>query len=506
MNRVGRTLPRAALCAGILTCAASCMDDELLPGTDTDGRIAFQVAESNRPVSRTVAGAGNEAPAVAAPLDMPLYVGGDTLRMTFAAEPNRGVTASSAPLTRAIPFDKDANPVQEFTVTAFRESGDPYFENLPVTVDDSRIGLTEYYWPAGNLSFCAYAGTKEFSKFDTVPDFWKTETGWAGKFSYTLPAPDAEKKKDAENQPDLVFAMKSGQQRTGAPVELLFHHALSAIVFKVGKMPDGVTLKSITLDKVYSSGTCDMTSDGEGGIDDVHFNWTLYGERTGQYTQQLYNPENKDEAGQPAEKDSPFEMKEHMFMMLPQKLTEEKKDTARLQLTFSIGEKEYTFTHPFSGIVDEWLPDTKYTFVIGLPDEIDVNVTDEVDYVTKKNVQIQNTGISTGYIRAAIVGYWVDTKTGNIVAPWNENEEGSFDWGSEWDQHWKKGEDDGFYYHLQPVKHDEYTWPLFVTYTLNDEAKKAHAGHKLVLNIVAQIVIQDKLEEAWPACPIPPQQ
>lgn len=481
MNYAARTLSWAAVCAGILTCATSCRDDDLLPGTDTDGRIAFMLAESGGPISRAVTETGNDSSAVAASVSIPLHVAGDTIGLTFAAEPNVGVTAAEKPLTRGTPFDNESYTVSQFHVTAFRESGDKYFEDLNVSLDGTNgVGLTSYYWPAGKLSFCAYACSKEISGF--TPVFQKTEDGCSGSFTYTLPATD--NKNDAANQPDLVYAMSPDHARTSSAVELLFHHALSAIVFKVGRMPEGVTLKSITLENVYSSGSCSMTSEESNGIDNVNFTWELSGEQTGPYTQTLND--------QQAVQGDRFGTEEHTFMMLPQKMAE----NTQFSLTFTIGEQEYTLTHAFKDVVDAWQPDTKYIFTIGLPDEVDVEVEDLVEDVVKKDVTIQNTGISTGYIRAAIVGYWVDSSTGDIVAPWNEEEDGTFDWGTDWNTYWKKG-NDGFYYHLQPVEHDEYTHPLFDKYTLSESAATNHFSQKLELNIVAQIVIEGEVDNAW---------
>lgn len=481
MNHAAKVLSCAAVCAGILTCATSCRDDDLLPGTDTDGRIAFMLAGSGGPVSRAVTDTGNDSSTVAASVSIPLHVAGDTIGLTFAAESNRGVTAAKKTLTRGIPFDNDSHTVSQFQVTAFRESGDKYFENLNVTLDGTNgVGLTSYYWPAGNLSFCAYACSKDISDF--APSFQKTEDGCSGSFDYSLPT--ADNKNDAANQPDLIFAMSHDQARITTPVSLLFHHALSAIVFKVGRMPEGVTLKSIILENVYSSGSCSMASEESDGIDNVKFTWMLSGEQTGEYTQKLND--------QQAVQGERFGTEEHTFMMLPQEMAEE----TRFSLTFTIGEQEYTLFHAFKGIVDAWLPDTKYIFTIGLPDEVDVEVEDLVEGVVKKNVTIQNTGISTGYIRAAIVGYWVDSSTGDIVAPWNETEDGAFEYDTDWSIYWRNGSD-GFYYHVQPVEHDGYTYPLFDKYTLSESAATNHSGQKLELNIVAQIVIESEVDKAW---------
>ena len=116
-----------------------------------------------------------------------------------------------------------------------------------------------------------------------------------------------------------------------------------------------------------------------------------------------------------------------------------------------------------------------------------------VDGLVKNNLTIQNTGIVTGYIRAAIVGYWKNAE-GVIEAPWSPgNGEGTFDGLNDTD--WKKGED-GFYYHLQPVGGNEFTAKLFDTYTLKSEVAEKNKDLILEISIVAQIIPEDE-KELW---------
>lgn len=500
MDYAGRTLYRAAVCAGILVCAASCRDDDLLPGADTDGRIAFMLAESVVPVSRAVTGYGNDSTAVVTPVSIPLHVASDTIGLTFAMEPNCEVPVAGKPLTRGIQFDEHTNRVTEFHVTAFRDNGSTFFDEGDeyITLDVSGVGTTKYHWPQGKLSFCAYTTSKGITWVDGFnPVFNKNtaESGLSGSFTYALPKTD--NKDDAINQPDLVFAMSPDHSKTtpSTPVELLFHHALSAIVFKVGTMPEDVTLQSITIENVYSSGSCNMTSgkksgdSEEGDYENVVFTWELSGEQTWTYTQTL--------KGQKAEKDDLFgKSEEFTFLLLPQQMA----NNTQFKLEFKIGEEAYTLTHAFKDVVDAWWADTKYIFVIGLNGEVDVDVDDKVVDAVKQDLQIRNTGIATGYIRAAIVGYWVDKDTGDIVAAWDEENDGNFEWGDDWETYWEKGTD-GFYYHKAPVEHNGLTSPLFETYTLKEDLS-GHDNQTLKLSIVAQIVIADKVKEAWPNCPL----
>ena len=103
--------------------------------------------------------------------------------------------------------------------------------------------------------------------------------------------------------------------------------------------------------------------------------------------------------------------------------------------------------------------------------------------------------MTTGYIRAAIVGYWVNPD--GIVGDALSAADGTFVWGSKWNTYWKKGAD-GFYYHLLPVNAKEYTvYPLFEKFTLNEANKMNHTSQELEMNLIVQIIPVDE-KSLWP--------
>lgn len=514
-TKAAGTFRRIILWAGIVACAVSCRDEELMPGAGTEGLIAFRVREGNPLVTtRAASGDGRDSTLASLSGSVPLLVGGDTIEMSVSTERNREpIFAERAKaLTRGVPFgnDGDGKAVTGFQVTAFRDNNETYFENRKVAVKNG-IGLTGQHWPAWDLSFCAYAWSmKSAGSLVTGLEFEKTGDGLSGSFSYSLPGPKEggeETRNDALEEPDLVFAMAPGMKRGDGPVDLLFHHALSAVVFKAGTIgAENVRLKSIVLENFYGGGGCKMTeakiesSNDYNGRQDVKFEWTPTGEQTHAYVQQLGDQQavTGDRFGKEVEK----ETGECTFMMIPQEIG----DDSKIVLTFSLGdsEEEYTLSKnlkdiaalkPAGSETAKLLPDTRYTFTIGLTGDIDIEVDDKVEGKTKSDVTIQNTGISTGYIRAAVVGWWED-ESGSVTAPWREKEDGSFTGLP--GENWKKGTD-GFWYYTKPVKHYGYTDPLFTSYTLNENAVKSHSSQKLVLDVVAQIVLADKRKEAgWP--------
>ena len=514
--------------AGVVACAASCQDEERMPGTDTGGLIAFRILEGNPDaVTRTASGNETDGSFTSVSGSIPMVVGGDTIEMGFTAERNSDLifAEKTQTLTRGASFGNDdgGKVVSEFKVKAFRDNSHEFgvYSNLDdktVTVSN-QIGRTDIYWPAGSLSFCAYAWSKENADVENL-EFKKTAEGLSGSFTYSLPDADTnaeeDKRNDPANQADLVFAMTPDidykQNAKTGPVDLLFHHALSAIVFKVGSVKaEKVILKSIALKNFYGSGKCQMStgniesSDDYNGRNNVIFQWETTGEQTNTYVlgcngQEVLKSQqdNKKEHwfGEETEAGKKIGIEECTFMMIPQDFPED----SRIVLKFFLGddEKEYTFLKSLKDItlndeskLTEFKPDTKYIFTIGLNGDVDITVEDKVEGSTKKELTIQNTGVANGYIRAAIVGYWTD-ENGNVMDLWDiEKEESANKFQGLPGTDWKKG-NDGFYYYQKSVPHNGYTSQLFTSYTLSEEDRNTHPNQTLILDIVGQIVIDDE--------------
>ena len=382
--------------------------------------------------------------------------------------------------TKSAELDNNGNPISKIYVSAIEHDGMKYyFKDSEVEIAGGN-GTSSHFWPSQNLSFFAYASSKEGIRIS--PEYQISSSRYKGSFSYSLPLPGDNPQKDATAQPDIVFAITPDRSAgSGASVSLKFHHALSALIFKSGKMPENVFLNSITISNVYTSGNCTMIAAED---QNVEFTWDFTGKKQdGRYTEEI-----KENAAHGEQMGS----SESTFMMLPQTMAE----NTELSVSFAIEGREYTLTKKFKEIISAWEPDKKYVFTIGLPEEIDVEVNDNVEGAVKSNVEIQNTGISTGYIRAAIVGFWINNK-GDVTGPWS-SEDGEFVWGSGWNTKWKLGID-GFYYHLEPVEAKNFTAPLFKTYTLkaSTEIGTPHAFQTLELSIISQIIsVNDK--HLWP--------
>ena len=335
------------------------------------------------------------------------------------------------------------------------------------------------YWPNNPGDVISFYGHALYNDQGTFTSYAIDKEKQSLSFSYALPAAETDAdKNDAVNQPDLIFAIAKDQTKPTVTdkVELVFHHALSAILFKIGNLSEEVMIKDISLKSVSTSGDCTY-QEGKDGLEFVWENQNT----DGNYTQ-AFNVKKTGTGNQL------ISTGEKLFMMIPQDL-----DEAVLKIKFKVGEKVHTLDCPLDmeGFPQAWNPDTKYTYIISTTGLIDVEVDDDCTPTIKSNVKIQNTGLSPAYIRATVVGYWVN-EAGIIVRQWKPDEDGTFDWESEggiWSEKWTKGAD-GFYYHKEIVQPSGYTFPLFDTYTLKEGAGP-FAGAELILNIVAQAVDDD---------------
>ena len=465
---------------GMTMLQVSCKNDDLqIEGLDS-GKISFRVAGvESRATSEDLSASENSVQ----DKNMLLELEGQSLNMSLVVEDNnnRIFTQKNIP-SRSQAFDDTDNPVNKIFISSIvnenNGGGKPYFNNDEVEISNNK-GVANRFWPQDKeLSFFAYTCTKDINM--TGLSYTRAGGDCSGTFKYILPTPQTtESPKDATNEADVIFAITPDCTMSGGSVDLVFHHALSAIVFKVGNMPENVYLKSITIENVYSEGTCSISTEDE---QDLKFSWSGLTNRKS-YTETL---------GADAVIGELMGTEESVFMMLPQIMNNE---NSKLTLNFSINGSDYTLSKSFKDIISSWEADKKYIFTIGLPDDISVEIEDQVEGLVKHSVEIQNTGMTTGYIRAAIVGYWVNPD--GIVDGALSAADGTFVWGSKWNTYWKKGAD-GFYYHLLPVNAKEFTvYPLFEKFTLNEANKMNHTSQELEMNLIVQIIPVDE-KSLWP--------
>ena len=362
---------------------------------------------------------------------------------------------------------------EHFHITAFKDDAqEPYLRSFSVETENNWESYSPMlYWPYKYEALHFFAWAYNISCEIISPSYSVGEQ-FTAEFNYTIPSSETQEN-DAEVQPDLIFAIAPSQKESDDPVNLRFVHALSAVEFKIGTIGDATVVKSvIKINNILSKGHCTITHP----VTPANIRWTP------QYPLDSYSQTVKD--GVP-------------FMIVPQSLDA---TGAEFQIDITIGDITHEFpAKRLSELTPEWETNKKYTYTINKGGEVRVGVRDNVSGTVKNNVKIQNTGFSTSYIRAAIVGYWSVTKedgTEEIVASWDINDAGTgtLSKASDWSSWWTMK--DGFYYYKATVAPGEYTHPLFDKYELTKTAGPV-SGSQLKINIAVQAVEQAAGEALW---------
>ena len=395
------------------------------------------------------------------------------LFLGMAGKDSLFLTASETdiePLTAVMTKSGETAP-SSFHISAYRDNEADAYLNLKLTSTDNWATYSPtLYWPYeyDNIHFFAYSYNLGGN---IISPRYSTSGTYKAEFDYTIPH-SLLSDGDAEVQPDLAFAISPSQHESDDPVSLKFVHTLAAIEFRTGEFGDAeIVSSSAGLSDILSKGHCTITHP----VSPETVKWTHTGNRDS-YSQTVKN-------GVP-------------FMIIPQVLT-------GTDVTFDISVKIGDITHEFPGkrmsdITPEWKVNRKYIYTITKGGEVKVDVRDSNTSTVKSNVKIQNSGFTTSYIRAAIVGYWYVVKDGveEIAAVWdiNDSEAGTLTKAADWDSHWILS--DGFYYHIDPVEPGAYTAPLFDSYELI-KATGPVSGSKLNISIAVQAVEQDAAKSLW---------
>ncbi|MGM9841340.1 MAG: hypothetical protein ACI31D_03965, partial [Candidatus Limisoma sp.] len=510
--------------------ATSCRDDLRTGSGRNDGRIAFTVNSGNDWQTR----AATDSTAIETyhiqQKVMPIIVGNDTLMLTLTIEPNFGIDAPAPAETRSAPVTT-ATLTGFHTVAYCQDNSQLFFNEEYPWTDHSKPVETGHFWPNNRqLAFCAYALQEINNTYGCTPAddnqfFGTIATSYdsannqlIGNFNYTSPCnnhDNGEWWRDAFVQPDPIIAITENKEKTttNENVSLTFHHALAAVRFRLGDIPEDIWIQDLILRNVFKSGKCDFKL-----IDDnVNFEWSGQNNK-GTYVQEIITGYSMSDtsSSDPLNlycKDSndtgTAEYDESTFFIVPQKFegenagaTIELKTSLRNSKNYKETEKDFAYGEDAeSGIIyvtkklAELLPeglkaDTRYTFTLSVAGSMGISVTDDCSSTVKDNVKITNTGKSTGWVRAAIVGWWKNT-AGNIVAPWNDLPSetctyGTYELPTNWPTYWGKGSDGFFYYRRTLLPGKQTDVDLFTSYTLTGSAPVT--GAVLEIDIVAQII------------------
>lgn len=335
-------------------------------------------------------------------------------------------------------------------------------------------------------------------------------------FDYETPA-------KAEDQKDLLFATRTltkaqydSEFATYGGAQVLFRHAFTGVKFAIGNYDAAADVQTI-ITKVVISGLKDKGSavfapaGTETNVDDrtefssnPSFTWTLNATSTKAFSQ-TFDASNVvdftagDAVNGPASfyaagaNDNLNDQKASLtFWFIPQTITADLMldvefcikrgaDTGEtLSISLNLGE---LILAQDSDVNKTWKAGQLRTFTL-TPGAVDIEITDDVDVPSgvKDNVIITNTGSKEVYVRVAMIGNWVNTTTGQIVAPWNEGQ-GTF-------QNlgggglWVKGSDGFWYYTLKLAPGATPNAPIFTSYTKGD----GPAGAGLVMDLAVQAI------------------
>ena len=336
----------------------SCAQDEWMDGRHADRNvIAFGIAEAgadgNAPNTRAL-------PSDDTPVMLLAKGNSDTLYLHPSVEQNLAVPSAKQVTTKGVPINTQnfREQCKSFGVSAYTQQDNKLFmANVEVGQYANGIwkpnGNTRY-WPNDDeavLEFYAHAPYN--ADLETLAPNDASLT-----FSYTTPTSSADEKKDAEAQPDIMFAYRACSRSTtnekGA-VPLNFEHALAGVKFVANDIA-GSTIKTITLKNLYGEGTCTYTAPAE-EAEDGTFTWETSGEKKSFcQTFDVVVNDSQGESKQPITDKKP----ETTFMMIPQSL-----DGVEVEIVLKTnsGEQE-TLSGSLSAPDNQWEAGKIYTYAI----------------------------------------------------------------------------------------------------------------------------------------------
>ncbi len=272
--------------------------------------------------------------------------------------------------------------------------------------------------------------------------YGKTTSG-AGKITFDYTSPDT-----ATGMQDIVFgysAISKKMHRTTLPtgVPVLFNHALTGVKFAIGNDTTDIRLNKVAITKIvfsglYDKGTCTITPASENnGTDnpDIYSSATaaVWGDLqfvsdslfSGTYTDTVsfaangtfgdYGKYPDSFAAAGNVRNLGDASASQTFWLIPQDMTND----VKLTIYYSYGEVDNHWTinlgEALSGIT--WKAGQLRTYTIKI-DDVNLMIEDDVDIQggeddgfegsVKSNVTITNTGNTKAFIRAALVGQWLD--------------------------------------------------------------------------------------------------
>lgn len=309
-------------------------------------------------------------------------------------------------------------------VSTDRDGNTALMEDVEVIYSNSKWQLDSiYYWPkkSEDLFFCTIAPSDSL-----ITDRTWDASNKRYSFRYRMPAPElGDSPRDAENQKDIVVGVNKNNRDSSITASIDLKHALTAVRFVKGKqMP--VTLTSVCLNNLYSTGKATVTLADDGT---TSVSWSDQSNKAS-YSQ-TYNVDAWKEAdgleNNPLDTSS---VQVKTFMIIPQQIS----DDAELSIYLGNALHPETMTLKSLGTTYTSLADWSnfagkvITFKLSCDTKlVSVKVTDKCQNNKKSDIKIVNDGTEDIFVRAELVGNWVN-QAGEILASWTEEDSyGYFD-------------------------------------------------------------------------------
>ena len=297
----------------------------------------------------------------ASPVVMLSKGGRDTLYLHASIDVNTATVDEERMVeTRGVPVNTGnfSTVCKDFGVTAYTEEGKLYMSEEKVATYANGVWSPSggvRYWPEDQtLHFYAFAPYSINGEKLPLEGLNIDKNQHEIAFTYTVPTTNDGK--DAEAQPDIMFAdttCSRDETDEKGTVPLKFRHALAAVKFVAGDIA-GCTINSITLIGLNGKGDC--VYDG----DEDKFTWKLTDNKDKSFKQafgvKLADNPDKDKE-QPITDENPSTT----FMMLPQQL---EGATVEVELTTNDGVKQAVEGKLASGNLTEWKAGNIYTYKI----------------------------------------------------------------------------------------------------------------------------------------------
>ena len=255
-----------------------------------------------------------------------------------------------------------------------------------------------------------------------------------GKFTFTYTSPTT-----AAEQQDILFAYRSmtkeqhhGFLPNGAPV--LFQHALTAVKFAIGNDDDDISSNNIAITEVIfnglvNTGTCEISPSAETNYTDNKTTYSSAGvtswptksatanntissgtySGTVNYTSGSNNKFGDSWYSAGNEKNLNDANGTQTFWLIPQTVSSDVTLTIKYTFAGTPGEWTIDFGKVLAAKSVNWQAGELRTYTIKV-DDVNLKIEDTVTNTVKSDVAITNTGNTTAFIRAAIVGQWLDHK------------------------------------------------------------------------------------------------